>query len=302
MEALRVLQDPILPVFAIMALGLVMGRLGVSSAQDALLVNRIAMSVFLPLMIFGVVATAPVRSFALIPTLVYLVAETVIFAAGFVLARKVFRRGPRESVLLAFSGIFSNNALYILPISVLLYGRENVLPVTTLITLDAVIAFGGAMIAMELMEQGRVSPGMVARSILRTPMLISILLGMGGALMGVTLPGPVMTFLDFNGAAAAPLALFALGVALSRTPFRADATVVTFTLVKLAVFPAAVALGLWAAVGRDPAHDLFLLGAAGPAGAMAFSMALLHGVRSEAIAQVMIYTCVLTLFSLAVLA
>lgn len=302
MEALLVLQDPILPVFAIMALGFVMGRMGVSGVEDALLVNRIAMSVFLPLMVFGVVATAPIRSFALVPTLVYLVAEVVIFAAGFWLARRVFQRGPRESVLLAFSGIFANNALYILPISVLLYGRENVLPVTTLITLDAVVAFGGAMIAMQLMEQGRVSPGMVARTILRTPMLISIILGVGFSLAGAGLPGPVQTFLNFNGAAAAPLALFALGVALSQTAFRPDATVMTFTLIKLAVFPAAVALGLWAATGSDPAHDLFLLGAAGPAGAMGFSMALLHGVRTEAIAQVMIYTCVLTLFSLALLA
>lgn len=302
MEALVVLQDPILPVFAIMALGFVMGRMGVSSAEDALLVNRIAMSVFLPLMIFGVVANAPIRDFAFAPTLVYLLAEAVVFAGGFWLARRVFQRGPRESVLLAFSGIFANNALYILPISVLLYGRENVLPVTTLITLDAVVAFGGAMIAMQLMEKGRVSPGMVARTVLRTPMLIAIIFGMGFGLSGVALPHPVQTFLDFNGAAAAPLALFALGVALSNTAFRPDRAVVTFTLIKLAVFPAAVALGLWVATDNDPAHGLFLLGAAGPAGAMGFSMALLHGVRTEAIAQVMIYTCVLTLFSLAVLA
>lgn len=302
MEALSVLQDPILPVFVIMALGFGMGRTKVTSAQDARLVNRIVMSVFLPLMVFGVVANAPIRSFVLTPTLVYLAAEAAIFAVGFWLARRVFHRGPRESVLLAFSGIFSNNALYVLPISVLLYGRENVLPVTTLVTLDATVAFGGAMIAMQLMEKGRVSPGMVGRTILRTPMLIAIVLGMGFGFSGVTLPGPVQTFLDFNGAAAAPLALFALGVALSQTAFRPDATVMTFTLIKLAVFPAAVALGLWAATGSDPAHDLFLLGAAGPAGAMGFSMALLHGVRTEAIAQVMIYTCVLTLFSLAILA
>lgn len=285
-----------------MALGFVMGRMGVASAEDARLVNRIAMSVFLPLMIFGVVANAPIRSFAFTPTLIYLAAEIVIFAVGFWLARRVFLRGARESVLLAFSGIFANNALYILPISVLLYGRENVLPVTTMITLDATLAFGGAMMALQLMEQGRVSPGMVFRTVTRTPVLISIILGIIFGLSGMALPGPVQTFLDFNGAAAAPVALFALGVALSQTPFRPDATVVTFTLIKLAVFPAAVAFGLWAVTGSDPAYDLFLLGAAGPAGAMGFSMALLHGVRTEAIAQVMIYTCVLTLFSLAMLA
>ncbi|MGY3437575.1 MULTISPECIES: AEC family transporter [unclassified Marinovum] len=302
MDTLAVLQDPILPVFAIMALGFVMGRFGVVGAAEARLVNRIAMTVFLPLMLFGVIANAPIRAFAPVPTLVYLAAELLIYAVGFWLAYRVFKRGARESVLLAFSGIFGNNALYVLPISVLLYGRENVLPVTTLITLDATVTFGGAMIALQLMEQGRVSPGTVLRTIARTPMLVAIILGMGVGLADVSIPGPVQTFVDFNGAVAAPLALFALGVALSGTPFKLDRAAASFTLIKLVVFPATVGLGLWLLTGNDPAHALFLLGAAAPAGAMAFSLALLHGVRSDAIAQVMIYTCVLTLFSLAWLA
>lgn len=302
MQTLAVLQDPILPVFAIMALGFVMGRMGVVSEDDARLVNRIAMSVFLPLMLFGVIARAPIRDFAPVPTLIYLAAEFVVYGFGFWLAYRVFKRGARESVLLAFSGIFANNALYVLPISVLLYGRENVLPVTTLITLDAIVTFAGAMIALQLMEYGRVSPGTVFRTVARTPMLIAILLGIPFGLSDFAIPGPIETFLDFNGAAAAPLALFALGVVLSSTPFRVDRTVASFTLIKLAVFPTAVGGGLWLITGNDPAYALFLLGAAGPAGAMAFSLALLHGVRTDAIAQVVVYTSILTLFSMAWLA
>jgi len=46
----------------------------------------------------------------------------------------------------------------------------------------------------------------------------------------------------------------------------------------------------------------FTLNSAGPSGAMAFSLALLYGVRTDAIAQVIIWTSVLSLFSLAYLA
>ena len=49
-------------------------------------------------------------------------------------------------------------------------------------------------------------------------------------------------------------------------------------------------------------HDLFTLTAAGPSGAMAFALALLHGVRTDAIAPVIIWTSVLSLLSLAWLA
>jgi len=52
----------------------------------------------------------------------------------------------------------------------------------------------------------------------------------------------------------------------------------------------------------DNWEKLFTLNSAGPSGAMAFSLALLYGVRTDAIAQVIIWTSVLSLFSLAYLA
>lgn len=302
MQTLTVLQDPILPVFAIMALGFVMGRGGFVSTDDARLINRVVMTVFLPLMVFGLIAKAPIHDFALVPVLIYAGAQALVFTLGFLLARKGFQSGPRESVLIAFGAVFANNVLYVLPLSVLLYGPENVLPITTIVTWDATVTFGAAMIAMQLMEAGRVSPGAILRSFARTPMLIAIVLGTLAALAGLALPGPVQTFTQFNGAAAAPVALFALGVILSATSFRPDGAVISFTLIKLIIFPAAVALGLYAVAPPDPSNDLFLLASAGPAGAMSLSLALLHGVRTDTIAQVIVYTNVLTLGTLALLA
>ncbi len=105
-----------------------------------------------------------------------------------------------------------------------------------------------------------------------------------------------------GSAAAAPVALFALGLVLSETVFRPDRVVLTFTLIKLAVFPAMVWLGLTALAGSGAQSEIFVLAAAGPSGAMALSLAVLHGVRSDAIAQVMVWTGVLTLFTLSALA
>ena len=52
----------------------------------------------------------------------------------------------------------------------------------------------------------------------------------------------------------------------------------------------------------SPERELYLLGSAGPAGAMAFSLALLYGVRTDAIAQLIVITSILTLGTIAVLA
>ncbi|MEL6209411.1 MAG: AEC family transporter, partial [Pseudomonadota bacterium] len=75
---LAVLADPILPVFAIMALGYAMGLLGVTSQEDARRINRFAMMIFLPMLIFGLLAEAPVERFALVPVLAYALVQVVI--------------------------------------------------------------------------------------------------------------------------------------------------------------------------------------------------------------------------------
>lgn len=306
MDVLSVLLNPILPVFAIMAGGFIAGRAGWVSLDDARVINRFAMTVLLPIFVFNLIGTAPMAEFPLGEIVLYAGVEVVIFTSAFLLARFVFQRDPAESVLLAFCCIFVNNALYVLPISILLYGPDGVLPVTSVVTVDSIITFAGAMIALQWIGMGKAQPRAVLFSLIRTPLIIAIACGVIVGLMQVALPGPLKTFVQFNGAAAAPVALFALGVVLSKTTFSFDRVVISFTLIKLFAFP----LLLWAVFAFTGKFDgegwvqnsQFLMASAGPAGAMGFSLALLHNIRSDSIAQIVVWTSLLTLVSLAVLA
>lgn len=302
MEILQVLMDPILPVFTIMAFGFIMGRTGKASVDDARLLNRFAMSILLPVFIFGIIANTPISSFNFVPVAVYAGVQAIIFTVGFLLAYRVFKRSAGEALLLGFCGIFGNNALYILPMSLLLYGPENVLPVTAIVTLDAIVAFGCSMLALQVISLGKARVSTVVLSIAKLPMIQAIILALALNLVGIAVPAPVNTFVNFSGAGAAPVALFALGVVLSQTQFRPDTTVVTFTLIKLLLFPAAIWFGLDLFASDDAGKGLFLLGSAAPAGAMSFSLAMLYNIRTDAIAQIIIITSVLTLLTLAMLA
>ncbi len=302
MEILQVLLDPILPVFAIMAFGFVMGRAGKTGVEDARLLNRFAMSILLPIFIFGLIANSSIQSFSFVPIMIYLVVQIVIFSCGFLIALHLFKRTPAESILLGFCGVFGNNALYVLPMSVLLYGQANVLPVTSIVTLDAIFAFGLSMLALQIISLGKASPVSIALGIAKLPMLQAIVVGLIVSLAGIAVPAPVNTFVRFSGAGAAPVALYALGVVLSQTRFQPDRLVLTFTFVKLLLFPAMIWLGLEMFAAQDDGRNLFLLASAAPAGAMSFSLAMLYHVRTDAIAQIIILTSVLTLFTLALLA
>ena len=299
---LEVLINPILPVFAILALGFLFGRMTWMSVEDARVLNRFSMTVFVPILVFSLIARAPLKDYSAAPVLGYIAAQGVVFVGAFLLARRLFRLDAGESVLLGFCSVAANNVFFGLPIALLIFGQPAVLPLTTVITLDATVSFALSMAALQLITLGRAGPLSILRSLAKLPVLHAIVAGAIVALLGVPIPPPIETFLDFNGSAAAPIALFALGVVLSRTALQLDARVGVFSVLKLVVFPAAVWSGLRIVGVAEPAAGLYLFASAGPSITMAFSLALLFNVRTEIIAQVVVWTCVFSLLSLAVLA
>lgn len=297
---LAVFLDPILPVFVIMAFGFGMGRSGATGLDEARTLNRFSMTLLIPLLIFDLVASAPLHEFDLRPMALYAVTEWVIFAGVYALTHRALGLQRGEAVILAFGAVFANNAFYGLPIALLLHGEGEILPVTMVVVLDSVLSFGGIMVILQLISRGSVSLAALGTIFVKTPVLWAIFAGLLVAAVGITLPAPVRTFLDFNGGAAAPVALFALGVVLSATTFRADAAVGVVSVVKLLVFPFAI----WAAnaAGVPETARQFAFASAGPTGTMALSVALLYDVDTSRVAQIMVWTSLFSLFTLAFLA
>ncbi|UOM34960.1 AEC family transporter [Acuticoccus sp. I52.16.1] len=302
MAIFEVLGDPVLPVYAIIFVGYLLGRRGTVSAEEARTLNRIALSLFLPLLLFGLIIEAPIRTFDPSPVVLYFAIEVIVFTLGLVLALKVFRLGPGESVLLAFGSIFSNTVLIVLPIAILLYGTGDILPITAIVTLDSTITFALAIIALQIMKLGRVTPLAVLSRVARSPILIAIAAGLVVNLARLPMPHPFVTFIEFNGAAAPPLALLSLGVFLAQTKMTFEAPVLTFSAIKVVIFPLAVWLAVKGFAPGSIGADRFVLGAAAPAGTMAFSLGILYDVKTDRVTQVIIYTNILTMFSLALLA
>lgn len=299
---LATLLDPILPVFAIAAVGFAMGRAGFMAVAEARTLNRVVMSVFVPILLFGLTSRAPIDAFRPVPLLIYFAAEMSMLAAGFALARAVFRLSTPESFLLAFGAIFTNTVFYVLPLSLLIHGEAAAVPVASIVLLDSTLVFALAIITTQVLTNRTAKLAETVGVILRNPIIIAIVLGFAVNLAGLALPAPLDTFIDFNGAATSPLALFALGVVMSATALRVDGVVAAFCTMKMLVFPLAVFSGLQALAPGEPGNELFVFVAAGPAGTMAFNLALLHHVPHEAIGRLVIITSVLTLISLAVLA
>ena len=143
-------------------------------------------------------------------------------------------------------------------------------PLTSIITLDATVSFALSMAALQLITLGRAGPLSILRNLAKLPVLHAIAAGAIVALQGVPIPPPIETFLDFNGSAAAPIALFALGVVLSQTALKPDPAVAVFSILKLVIFPAVVWAGLEIVGVAEPEAGLYLFASAGPTITMAF--------------------------------
>lgn len=299
---LQILTNDILPVFSMLALGFVLGRLGTVSHDEAASVNRVAFLILQPALIFPLVAGVDFRGFALDAMLVYAGCQVAAFTLSFALARYVFGRETIEAWLLAMAVVFVNSLLYIWPISVLLYGADNNLPITALVAWDASVSFAFFIISTDLMANRGGGTAKAVKRVITNPVLIAILAGVAVNLLGMVVPQPVLTAAKFAGAGAAPLTLLALGVILSAQAITPSPVVLGISGMKLLVFPILVFAGLTLIEAPGNWEPLLQLLSAGPSGAMAFALAMLYRVRTDAIAPVIIWTSLLSLISLAWLA
>jgi hypothetical protein len=145
---------------------------------------------------------------------------------------------------------------------------------------------------MDVLSTAHPSPVRTASAIARNPQILATIAGLAAALSGLGLPEGLLVFTRFAGATAAPCALFALGVVLSRQDAGGErALPLMAAALKLIVYPLlcwAVLTGLLQ-VNQDWAKPALMVAAA-PGAAMAFVLALNYGVPAQAIARIVLLT------------
>ena len=301
-KVFQILTSNILPVFSIMVLGFVLGRMKFVSSGEATTLNRIAFLILQPALIFPLVNSVDLSTFYLDAILIYAVAQAIVFTCALIVAAFIFKCTLIEAWLLAMTTVFVNSLLYIWPISLLIYGDDGNLPIMAAVVWDATVTFAFFIITTDLLANKGQSLVQSIMRLVKNPVLITIALGLGTNIFGINAVEPILIACKFAGAGAAPLTLFALGVILSGQRLALTKKVTVIVGMKLFLLPfVAVAFLQW---GDRPTlwNELLLLNAAGPSGAMAFALALLYKVRTDTIAPVIIWTSVLTLVSLAWLA
>jgi predicted permease len=299
---LATLADPILPIFAVLALGYGFHRSGLFGVVAAQAINKFVFFVATPALLFSIISGAPLAQFDLRALGIYFAAQMFVYAGTYLFMYRGLGYEQGEALLLGMTAAFVNHVFFVLPIAERLYGATAAQPIAGIVLVDTGLVFCGTVLAVDLMKAKEPSPLKVAGLLARNPFLIASALGILAWAARPVMPQGLFTYAEFAGGAAAPTSLFALGIILASKPIR-PIGLATWSVVtaKIVLHPALV-FALASLVELSPGWgDMALLVAAGPCGAMPFVIALQYGIRTETIAKAVLISTLLALLTLSVL-
>ena len=197
---------------SVIAVGYIVGRLGVLGPTATVVLGRAAFFVFLPALLFSVMAEADLAELfsALLP--VSAIAALSCMLAFVLLARLLWRRGAPALTIGALASGYVNANNIGLPVAAYVIGDPTL--VAPVILLQLVVFAPIALTILDVTTSGRLSISRVLTQPVRNPLIIASVLGLVVALLGVDLPDPVVEPFRLLGAAAVPTVLFVFGLSL----------------------------------------------------------------------------------------
>lgn len=244
-----------IPFFGIILLGAFSRSSGFFDEQAGRILARFAFFVVLPAFMFVSITSAPVSEVANPHFILRYEAVTIIiFALGIVFATRFLGLSGRSSGIFALNATYPNYGYIGVPLAILAFGEGAVVPMSLILVCDSIMLLLLTAIFTRDKGSGDLSSALVQmlRSMSRNPLLLSVLTGFTFSAFGLTLPQMPIFFLDMLAGAAAPTALFALGITLVGQPIRsARAELGTITILKLVIHPLLMAAVMLTMPGLD---------------------------------------------------
>lgn len=241
-----------LPVFAIMATGWLAGRFGVLGAHGPETLNRFVYYAALPALFLVSMAKAPVAQIFNWNFIgAFFGAQVLTFIIAIVGARLLFPGRLAQMTLHGLSAMFSNTGYLGIPLLILAFGDDGILPAAISTVINGAVNMALAIALIELDLSRNTGPLHALRDaavgVLKSPLALSAAVGLAWSASGWPLPVPVTNFCNTIGAAASPAALFAIGLFMVGRQVTAGLGEVGWLVfLKLIVNPALALLLIWA--------------------------------------------------------
>jgi predicted permease len=215
----------VLPFFGLIFLGFAIARLTRQPLEALGWMNTFVIYVALPPLFFQILSRTPVEKLGEWGFIFGSVFSTyVVFAVMFCLSALRSRGEIAESTIKGLAAAYGNIGYMGPGLALIAFGEGAAVPVALIFCFENIMHFALAPMLMALAGGERAPPlklvAGVAKRILLHPFIIATALGVLAALLQWTPPLPLDRMLEFLARAAAPCALFAMGVTLALRPLR----------------------------------------------------------------------------------
>ncbi len=298
----------VLPIFAIVLIGYVVGRRGLLGEASSEALNAFVYYVALPVLLFRSMARVDLEAVDFGAFLVVFIgAGALTFMGAFLVARWLFRVRGVNGMMFGVNATYGNIGYMGIPMAFAAFGEAGAVLTVIAAVSHALVWLPISIITLESARPMGHRPGgkfrAVFSGVISNPMLMSPLVGVLWSLSGLDLPVPVDAFCALLGAAAGPCALFSIGLFLVGKPVSEGMREVGVMVVfKLVVFPLVVAGLAFGVVGLAPLPAaVALLLAASPSGATCFVLAQNYGTFVQRSSSVILVSTAVAVVSVSVL-
>jgi len=279
------------PVFAMLFLGAALKRIGSINDNFIHTASALVFNVTMPPLLFLGILHADLHSALQPKVLVYFVVATL---AGFAGAWGwAIWRCPRVDRGIYTQGAFrGNNAVVGLALAASMYGNYGISLGSILAAL--VILFYNTLSTIVLAVYSPViksDPLSILKSVLRNPLIISVLTAVPFAYFKIGLPGWLETSASYLAQMTLPLALICIGGTLSLAALRKSGDLaLSASLVKMVGIPVLLTLGAWLLGFRGAELGILFLYFGSPTAAASFVMARAANGNHELAAAIIVIT------------
>jgi len=228
------------PVFALVALGYVAARLKFVSERTG---NGLSEFVFVLAIPALLIRTVTGTEFPTINPLPYWASYFIALFLCWLIAGRVaaaMGRDGRETAIIGFAAAQSNTVMIGIPLILGVMGERAMVPILLLLVIHSPLTMTATALLIARHDSGG-SGGMLFRllkSIITNPIIVGIGIGIAWRLSGVAVPPVAKSVLKFLGDTAAPCALVAMGMSMTRVSFAGNKLlIVVISLLKLVLHP-----------------------------------------------------------------
>jgi malonate transporter and related proteins len=306
---MNAILETILPVFGLIAVGIVAAKTNYISAAAARGLSHFVFNLAIPALLFRTVATMELQRLSPWPLWIAIFGGiAIVWTLTAFAARKLDTLAEGGGATASMSAGFGNIAMLGLPLSIAHFGPAMAVPVSLVLAIHAPVLWLAATVHIETARHGHIpSLPMLLRQLMdqlaRNPIVVALLAGALWRATGWGLHPVADRFLDLLGGAGVPSALVALGLSLASYSLKGQWSGIGLIIaMKMALLPFAVWLLATYAVDMPALwRQAAILLAAMPTGANAYLFAQRYASGEAAASGAIAAGTALSLFTTALL-